>query len=184
MRSLNSLILCMFVQIKTCVRQIIFYLRKGMSFSVKDFLFDTPLYSPVKVTDEEIRLPDFFSLFFNISDFTIEGYNVLKKTESTFIISRNLMYSGLSYEDGGYGEVQLECKRYHDILRFHILWNSEQMYIVKIGQYPSVADFHIGEIKDYNRVISQDKLREFTKSIGLAAHGVGIGSFVYLRRVV
>ena len=32
-------------------------------------------------------------------------------------------------------------------------------------------------------VLPKDKMREFTKAIGLAANGVGIGSFVYLRRI-
>ena len=53
----------------------------------------------------------------------------------------------------------------------------------KIGQYPSIADFHIYEIKQYDKLLSNDVLKEFTKAIGLAANGVGIGSFVYLRRI-
>ena len=53
----------------------------------------------------------------------------------------------------------------------------------KIGQYPSIADFHIYEIKQYDKLLPNDVLKEFTKAIGLAANGVGIGSFVYLRRI-
>ena len=55
--------------------------------------------------------------------------------------------------------------------------------MLKIGQYPSIADFHIYEIKQYDKLLSKDVLKEFTKAIGLAANGVGIGSFVYLRRI-
>ena len=54
---------------------------------------------------------------------------------------------------------------------------------MKIGQYPSVADIHIGQVKQYDKVLDKSILREFTKAIGLAANGVGIGSFVYLRRI-
>ena len=46
-----------------------------------------------------------------------------------------------------------------------------------------IADFHIHEIKQYDKIISKEKLKEFTRAIGLAANGVGIGSFVYLRRI-
>ena len=46
-----------------------------------------------------------------------------------------------------------------------------------------MADFHVSEIKKYNKVLSGEKSKEFTRAIGLAANGVGIGSFVYLRRI-
>jgi hypothetical protein len=54
---------------------------------------------------------------------------------------------------------------------------------MKIGQFPSVAEIHIHEIKQYKKLLTQEKLKEFTRAIGLAANGVGIGSFVYLRRI-
>ena len=42
---------------------------------------------------------------------------------------------------------------------------------------------HTGEIRQYKKLLSKNKLREFTRAMGLAANGVGIGSFVYLRRI-
>ncbi len=58
-----------------------------------------------------------------------------------------------------------------------------EYYYMKVGQSPSIADLHISKLKDYDKVLPKDKLKEITKAIGLAANGVGIGSFVYLRRV-
>lgn len=55
-------------------------------------------------------------------------------------------------------------------------------YAVKIGQLPSLADIQKPGTKDYRAVLG-DRYSEFTRSIGLAAHGVGVGSFVYLRRI-
>lgn len=55
--------------------------------------------------------------------------------------------------------------------------------IIKIGQYPSVADLIIPEIAKYKAVLGT-QYREFSKAIGLFAHGIGIGSFVYLRRII
>ena len=55
--------------------------------------------------------------------------------------------------------------------------------VIKIGQYPSVADLVIPEIAKYKSVLDKQFL-EFSKGVGLFAHGVGIGSFVYLRRVI
>lgn len=53
----------------------------------------------------------------------------------------------------------------------------------KIGQFPSLATLNLYDVRQYASVLSKDDLREFTKAIGLAAHGVGVGSFVYLRRI-
>lgn len=55
--------------------------------------------------------------------------------------------------------------------------------IIKIGQYPSVADLAIPEIEKYKSIL-KSQYHEFSKAIGLFAHGVGIGSFVYLRRII
>lgn len=53
----------------------------------------------------------------------------------------------------------------------------------KIGQYPSLADLNTYDVRQYSAVLSREDFKEFTKAIGLAAHGVGVGSFVYLRRI-
>ena len=53
----------------------------------------------------------------------------------------------------------------------------------KIGQYPSVADLTFPELDEYEKVINESDLEELRRAIGLYAHGIGIGSFVYLRRV-
>lgn len=55
--------------------------------------------------------------------------------------------------------------------------------IIKIGQYPSVADLAIPEISKYKSILGK-QYREFSTAVGLFAHGIGIGSFVYLRRII
>lgn len=55
--------------------------------------------------------------------------------------------------------------------------------ILKVGQYPSFADMVIPEIKKY-RLILGKQYREFSRAIGLFANGIGIGSYVYLRRII
>jgi hypothetical protein len=55
--------------------------------------------------------------------------------------------------------------------------------IIKIGQYPSVADLVTPEIAKYKAILGK-QYREFSKAVGLFAHGIGIGSFVYLRRII
>lgn len=55
--------------------------------------------------------------------------------------------------------------------------------IKKIGQYPSVADLSFPELKEYRKILSKQDEKEFKRAIGLHAQGIGIGSFVYLRRI-
>lgn len=54
--------------------------------------------------------------------------------------------------------------------------------ITKIGQYPSLADLTNMESKKYRNILDK-KYGEFHRAIGLFTHGIGIGSFVYLRRI-
>lgn len=53
----------------------------------------------------------------------------------------------------------------------------------KIGQYPSVADLSLPELKEYRKVMTKEDEKELKRAIGLYASGIGVGSFVYLRRI-
>jgi hypothetical protein len=55
--------------------------------------------------------------------------------------------------------------------------------IFKIGQYPSIAEISQPELKKYRGVLTKEKYSELNRGIGLITHGVGIGAFVYLRRI-
>ncbi|HEY8033868.1 MAG TPA: hypothetical protein VIF02_16225 [Methylocella sp.] len=59
----------------------------------------------------------------------------------------------------------------------------KQRRIQKIGQYPSLADIANDESRSYRQVLAPADASDLHRAIGLAAHGVGVGSFVYLRRV-
>ena len=54
----------------------------------------------------------------------------------------------------------------------------------KIGQFPSVADLTFHKLREYKKVITKQDEEELKRAIGLSAHGIGIGSFVYLRRII
>lgn len=56
--------------------------------------------------------------------------------------------------------------------------------MIKIGQYPSVADMTFPELDAYKHVISKEDRKELGTAIGLFASGVGAGSYVYLRRIL
>jgi len=54
----------------------------------------------------------------------------------------------------------------------------------KIGQRPSLADLSAQDINAYSPILTVSQLSELKKGVGLFAHGVGIGSIVYLRRTL
>ena len=167
-------------------------------FTISEFFFDIPLYTEIKITDKNISIFEDI-LLFRKEQISFEGYNPLKKADSTFIIEKEFKDKLASHtfslsesyknpieiflETGGYRTINAKCKRYNDLFTFSIFYDAEKRLLLKIGQYPSIADFHIYEIKQYDKLLSNDVLKEFTKAIGLAANGVGIGSFVYLRRI-
>ena len=93
--------------------------------------------------------------------------------------------------------VEARCTRYSNHTQeffffidvtFSAIPNSSGEYspkykIVKVGQRPSFGDVHYDAVKKYSAVLTTQQLREFNRAIGLASHGVGIGSYVYLRRL-
>ncbi|MET7253591.1 hypothetical protein [Dyadobacter fermentans] len=68
--------------------------------------------------------------------------------------------------------------------RSHFIFNFENGRITKIGQYPSHADISVTRLDDFKKVIEPEVMQELRKAYGLFGHGVGVGSFVYLRRVI
>jgi len=46
-----------------------------------------------------------------------------------------------------------------------------------------MADIAESEIQNYRNILKEDKYREFNRAVGLNAHGIGTGAFVYLRRI-
>lgn len=172
--------------------------------TVGEFLFDLPLYHKVPRDDSEDIIN--FLMIGGLGRREVDGYNPIEQCESTFAVFCSA-YNTVHNDIGGNSltidyvvgkskkfdtfEVILKCKRYGTFLHYlvHAEYDNEDyehshiMSISKVGQYPSVADFHIGQVHKYDKVLPKTRMREFTKAIGLAANGVGIGSFVYLRRI-
>jgi hypothetical protein len=81
------------------------------------------------------------------------------------------------------GSLSISCAR-DEKHKYHYELLIDVMTVLKYGQFPSLADIAIDETrKKYRTVLKGDNWSELYKAIGLAAHGEGIGSIVYLRRV-
>lgn len=61
--------------------------------------------------------------------------------------------------------------------------NVLEQFVQKIGQQPSFGDLHLEAVRKYRSSLPAPQLKELSQAIGLASHDVGIGSYVYLRRV-
>jgi len=142
--------------------------------TTQDFIFNVPLYTKVKVSETQI-LDDF------CNDIRIDGYNPVSGADSIYYLKRGL--DPRFFSEAGTRLLYFVCQRYGDELYVLINYDVKKDYVQKVGQYPSVADIHIGQVKKYRKVLGESYIRDFTKAIGLAANGIGTGSFVYLRRI-
>lgn len=76
----------------------------------------------------------------------------------------------------------LQCSRLDShFLRFIV--RAPDRLVYKIGQEPSLADLAQAQIGQYRKALDADLFSELNRAVGVSAHGVHIGGFVYLRRV-
>lgn len=118
---------------------------------------------------------------------TIDAYCIWCKKESVFESSpssRWVFKQWLSHIEDDLQEFSWSCAHNsnHRYRSYYFTAKGSNNF-QKIGQFPSVADFQIPQAGKYRKILGEDQYKEFTRGIGVAAHGVGIGSFVYLRRV-
>ena len=149
--------------------------------SVAAFFFKTPLYTRLALGDALVGAEAIFR-----DDINIDGHCPFCKRQSTFTRSAGYLqdhyWANIRKGSTDYSEVLLVCARQEShVLRF-ILRTSNKI-IQKVGQFPSFADIALDESKQYTGTMDVEDSRELHKAIGLAAHGVGIGSFVYMRRI-
>lgn len=118
---------------------------------------------------------------------TIDAYCVWCKKESVFRsspTSRWVLSQWLSQIENDLQEFGWYCAHDNDHrYRSYYFTVKGSNVFQKVGQWPSAADFQIPQVEKYRKIFGEEEYKEFTRGIGIAAHGVGIGSFVYLRRV-
>ena len=52
-----------------------------------------------------------------------------------------------------------------------------------MGQYPSLTDFQLGDLTEFEDGMSKQQRREFVRATNSAAHGFNVAACVYFRRV-
>lgn len=86
--------------------------------------------------------------------------------------------------EGGQFALHLWCSRHpkHHLYSFYFDYNAAQSVLMKVGQTPSLEDVAGADIERYRKILGAE-FAELRRATGLFAHGIGIGSFVYLRRI-
>lgn len=164
--------------------------------SPTEFVFKTPLYELVSWKDENAQIQN--GVFQGIEGKELEiqnivcfkgkvdGFCVECTKESTFQRIDNVpdtwdtRYYMANRKTVGF---TLTCARINEH-RIEIIYKvlPEYQGIIKIGQFPTIAALMKGDVDKYRKVLRK-QFSEYTRAIGLVSHGVGIGSFVYLRRI-
>lgn len=170
---------------------------------VEDLYLKLSLYQSV-LLDESIEFvtAEFFTY---TNDFQFDSYCPTCSKESTFIMDLNEFYKEKQFSIGSIHGRQERQEQYRQDLvsrlyeygtpktqvflcqrnkehRFTFNFYFTDKKLIKTGQYPSMADIEIPDIQKYKTLLKRD-YSDFSKAIGLHSHGVGAGSFVYLRRI-
>ena len=157
--------------------------------SVEALLFRAPLYTKFALDDD---LKDVRILYGRVNemradDTKFDSFCPFCEKDTTFTLSPISIPNGEPWtrikERYAFDQLSVKCARHaHHVIRYY--FRVHNMTITKIGQHPSLAEIAIDEMRaKYRSVLKGDNWRELYKAVGLAAHGEGIGSFVYLRRV-
>ena len=159
--------------------------------SLSGFLLEAPLYSEYEIPNDSDKL---YELYGSTTGFAragpnvkLDGYCSFCGRDTTFTLSPPSVPQGVPWNNletrTAYDALSITCVRDENHrVRFYI--RNYERKVMKIGQYPSLADIAINEVRNkYKSVLKGDNWSELYKAIGLAAHGEGIASFVYLRRV-
>jgi hypothetical protein len=151
------------------------------------------LYNPLELKEEEIK--EIATIFFTNQMFQFDCYCIECKKESTFksykrnpsigfpssyLVNHDYLIERLNSLDSAM-ELVFSCQR-NENHKYSFVFKITDSKIIKIGQYPSAADLELHKIEKYRKILKDD-YRDFSKAIGLFSHGVGVGSFVYLRRI-
>lgn len=170
-----------------------------MTLSLHDFYFKAPLYAKISVTPDNW---DEFKYMMQVHA-KFDGYNPYFDKQTTYqtyelpISGGNTAAFENLFNYGQLFKISIKCLRYGNVITFYgsyiptqepdedgDLFNvSKTGTLMKIGQNPALIAFETPKIKHFKKVLTKDNHYELLRAIGLASHGVGIGSFVYVRRI-
>lgn len=156
--------------------------KAGQLATAIEFYRAAPLYEEVAV--ERIGVQAFLDVRLTV-DLHCPGcttMSVFQFVENQDMVNRRHLLASPIPVGSFFEVVRFTCGRLPSHLAgFLLYWENGKLQ--KAGQYPSLRDAQESEARRYTKV-SKDDAREYATALGLASHGIGIGAFVYLRRIV
>ncbi len=167
------------------------------SLTPEQLLVETPLYQVLSVGGQDIQLViNLLTYSGRLDAFcpacgkqsTFQGYenhgfhsNNPKESLKNYL-SQNVYLPYIEFFVDSIFNVNLLCTRVlsHRMMSSYLFTKGQ---VEKVGMYPSLAQLTLPELRKYQSVLSKEKYKELNRGIGLTTHGVGVGAFIYLRRV-
>lgn len=162
--------------------------------TITQALCDWPLYYPLDVLDRNSvdRKNEILELGKKFDGFCVDCatnriFNRLPTTENVRPVALRgsgplTRWASSGLELGAV--VTFQCSMNEDHLQTWVFVTRRNKQFVKIGQWPSLADSSNLKSSRYRRELGEKLGKELRTAIGLNAHGVGVGAFVYLRRII
>jgi len=145
--------------------------------SAKEICLSVPLYEEFQYDNEKQNG------FFALEQFegTLDFHCTECGKHSVFTVRKN-NYASNSHYSHYIFSLLFHCSRNkaHQAL---FVFRAHKGILQKIGQIPSLVDLALPDLRKYRQVLGESRFKELARAIGLTTHGVGIGAFVYLRRI-
>lgn len=155
--------------------------------SISHMLLHAPLYAEHPFSDNDQTRGTLRQL--RRDNFQIDAHCIYCKRESVFKTTRTIGSGSGHAVDAAWMlkptefAVELKCVRNQIQHVYTYFFKLDAGVLRKIGQWPSIEDIAGADIEKYRSLLKGGYFRELKMATGLASHGVGIGSFVYLRRI-
>ncbi len=155
-----------------------------------EILIDRSLYEEMPVCEEDRdKLTQLREGNFQIDAHCIycKNYSIfntlrIAKPKLPASLAQTIVYAKEpSIFDAGHFSCRISCVRCSGIYQYYFVMS--EVGLVKTGQFPSIEDIGSSDLKKYRRALDAADYSELKRATGLISHGIGIGSFVYLRRI-
>ncbi|MEJ8815468.1 hypothetical protein WKW77_30695 [Variovorax ureilyticus] len=117
---------------------------------------------------------------------TQEAQELKKRT--TLVSAASGSASGMRVYWSGHFSLRATCTRgRHPLILYfqttggHL--EKSEVKLTKMGQYPSMSDIQMGDLKELGDAMPKELRREFVQAIHTTAHGYSVAACVYYRRV-
>lgn len=158
--------------------------------SIKEILLDRSLYDAMPVNEDDLEAIDTlrrgnfqidaFCIYCNAASI-FKTFRSISNTAPKSIATESRASRQSTSLDPGYFGLHASCVRCSRSYTYYFLLTN--LNLSKIGQYPSLEDIGSADLVKYRKFLSKGDYAELKRASGLFAHGIGIGSFVYLRRI-